>query len=134
MATRSMIYIKKEGTDKWYEVYCHWDGQPHRMLPALNAHSPEDILRVADIKYITTDEIAQLPDPQPLRTSSHFPVWPQSDIEYCYVLTPDGWKAAENPKELVDIYNNLNVQRDRPEVLDESGLTIERFKILSGIK
>ena len=48
MSTRAQIAIQI-GPEKWAHIYCHFDGYPSHMLPALAPWTPDDILAAGDV-------------------------------------------------------------------------------------
>ncbi|MFD1509137.1 hypothetical protein [Lacimonas salitolerans] len=81
MSTRAQIAIQI-GPDQWAHVYCHYDGYPSHMLPALAPWTPEDILVAREIRYLRADGIeAFIPSrdpvilPQPTRQFCHLYLW-----------------------------------------------------------
>ncbi len=49
MSTRAQIAIQT-GPEEWAHVYCHYDGYPSHMLPALARWMPEDILAARELR------------------------------------------------------------------------------------
>jgi len=56
MSTRAQIAIQT-GSDQWAHVYCHFDGYPSHMLPALARWTPADILAAKEIRQVRADAI-----------------------------------------------------------------------------
>jgi hypothetical protein len=56
MSTRAQIAIQT-GPNVWAHVYCHFDGYPSHMLPALARWTPEDILAAREIRHVGTDAL-----------------------------------------------------------------------------
>ena len=56
MSTRAQIAIQT-GLDKWAHVYCHFDGYPSHMLPALACWTPDDILAAREIRQVHADAL-----------------------------------------------------------------------------
>ena len=97
MSTRSaLIFPNTDGT--FTTVYCHYDGQPEFMMPAMRAHDPEDIRSAVEIRQITPTEIESYP--RPLRynptPTAVFPEW----ACHAYLLTSDGWSHCANQTDL----------------------------------
>lgn len=87
MSTRAQIAIQI-GPDAWAHVYCHYDGYPSHMLPALAHWMPEDILAAREIRQVRPDaldifEPARRPPvfPRPIRQFCHTYVW--QDGRWC---------------------------------------------------
>jgi hypothetical protein len=56
MSTRAQIAIQI-GPQEWAHIYCHYDGYPSHMLPALAPWTPADILAAREIRQVRADEI-----------------------------------------------------------------------------
>jgi len=63
MSTRAQIAIQI-GPDAWAHVYCHYDGYPSHMLPALARWTPEDILAAKEIRQVRADAIDSFDPPR----------------------------------------------------------------------
>jgi len=63
MSTRAQIAIQT-GPEEWAHVYCHYDGYPRHMLPALARWKPEDILAAREIRQLRADEIEGFEHPR----------------------------------------------------------------------
>ena len=63
MSTRAQIAIQI-GPDEWAHVYCHYDGYPSHMLPALAPWTPEDILAAKEIRQVRAGEIEAFERPR----------------------------------------------------------------------
>jgi hypothetical protein len=63
MSTRAQIAIQT-GPEEWAHVYCHYDGYPSHMLPALARWKPEDILAAREIRQVRADEIEGFEHPR----------------------------------------------------------------------
>lgn len=81
MSTRAQIAIQT-GPDEWTHIYCHYDGYPSHMLPALAPWTPQDILAAKEIRQVRADEIDCFDPPreppilqQPTREFCHLYVW-----------------------------------------------------------
>lgn len=97
MSTRAALFIQTDDGD-WLEIYCHFDGYPRHMLPALAAHDPARIIEAGEIRSITPDDIDAFDPPRPFRLTAtpDFPGW----ASHAYVLTATGWRHAEGPATL----------------------------------
>ena len=51
MSTHAHIAIPTP-TGDWLQVYCHYDGYPDHMLPALEHYTPEQILAAREIRFM----------------------------------------------------------------------------------
>lgn len=101
MSTRAAIFIPL-ADGRWAEVYNHYDGSPERMLPALEAHDPSDILAAQELRSITPDAIEPFAEPNlPTHPDDgpYFPSW----ASHVYILTIDGWKWAASPDKITAI-------------------------------
>lgn len=56
MSTRAQIAIEVR-PGEWAHIYCHYDGYPRHMLPALARWTPEDVLAAREIRQLRADEI-----------------------------------------------------------------------------
>ncbi|MCC5971672.1 MAG: hypothetical protein JJU15_17155 [Pararhodobacter sp.] len=81
MSTRAQIAIQI-GPEEWAHVYCHCDGYPSHMLPALASWTPEDILAAREIRQVRKDALdcydpprKPLIFPRPTRAFCHLYVW-----------------------------------------------------------
>lgn len=81
MSTRAQIAIQT-GPEEWAHVYCHYDGYPEHMLPALAAWMPEDILAAREIRQVSAEALdcfdrprAPRIQPRPTCELSHLYVW-----------------------------------------------------------
>ena len=81
MSTRAQIAIQI-GPEEWAHVYCHYDGYPSQMLPALAPWTPEDILAAKEIRQVRADEIEAFDNPRdpillsrPTRQFCHLYLW-----------------------------------------------------------
>lgn len=63
MSTRAQIAIQI-GPNEWAQIYCHYDGYPSHMLPALAAWTPEDILAAREIRQVRADGIEAFEPPR----------------------------------------------------------------------
>lgn len=92
MSTRSALFVQTDD-GSWLEHYCHYDGYPRHMLPALNAACVEDILAAKEIRAVDeTGSVEPLSRARAPRTvaTPRFPDW----ADHTYALTPTGWKYA----------------------------------------
>ena len=81
MSTRAQIAIQT-GPEEWAHVYCHYDGYPEHMLPALATWMPEDILAAQEIRQVSAQALdcfdpSRAPRilPRPTCELSHLYVW-----------------------------------------------------------
>ena len=81
MSTRAQIAIKIE-PEEWAHIYCHYDGYPSHMLPALAPWTPEDILAAKEIRQVHADALDSFDPPRaptilprPTRELCHLYVW-----------------------------------------------------------
>ena len=81
MSTRAQIAIQI-GPEKWAHIYCHYDGYPSHMLPALAPLAPEDILAAREIRQVRASEIEAFDTPRdpiilprPTRQFCHLYLW-----------------------------------------------------------
>ena len=81
MSTRAQITIQI-GPEAWAHVYCHYDGYPSHMLPALARWTPEDILAAKEIRQVGADALDCFDPPRephilpcPTRELCHLYVW-----------------------------------------------------------
>ena len=97
MSTRSALFIQNDDST-WNEIYCHYDGYPAHMMPALANADPDAILAAQEIRQIQDDgQVQAFPTPrraEQTRTPT-IPDW----AEYAYILTAAGWKAARTDAE-----------------------------------
>jgi hypothetical protein len=63
MSTRALIAIPTP-TGDWLHVYCHYDGYPSHMLPALAHHAPDAILAAKEIRQVCADQIEAFASPR----------------------------------------------------------------------
>jgi hypothetical protein len=93
MSTRALIAIPTPAGD-WLHVYCHFDGYPNHMLPALAHHTPDAILAASEIRQIRADQIEAYASPRaPTRLSrptlcegiSHLYAWNTEDGAFRHV-------------------------------------------------
>ena len=86
MSTRAQIAIQI-GPEEWAHVYCHYDGYPAHMLPALARWMPEDILAAREIRQVRADALDCFDPPcEP-------PIFPRPTREFChlYVWQDGAW-------------------------------------------
>ena len=92
MSTRSQIFIQNDDCS-WTGIYCHYDGYPAHMLPALEAADPEAIRQAQEIRQIHPDgKVEAFADPRPA-TRHDRPTKPEW-AEHVYILTATGWEHA----------------------------------------
>ena len=93
MSTRAQIAIQT-GPNVWAHVYCHFDGYPSHMLPALAVWTPEDILAAREIRQVTPDKLVCFDPP---RAPVIYPE-PRRDFCHTYVIAHgcwSEWRAAQ---------------------------------------
>ena len=86
MSTRAQIAIQT-GPSQWAHVYCHFDGYPSHMLPALARWTPEDILSAREIRHVSTDALDSF---APARAPVINPE-PRCDFCHTYVFAQGRW-------------------------------------------
>ncbi|MTH62155.1 hypothetical protein [Paracoccus litorisediminis] len=94
MGTRAALFIPVEN-NHYARIYCHLDGYPSNMLPALAEHDARDILAAGDLRAITVEDGPErLDNPrQPdIVTTTELPSW----ADHGYILTPAGWEHRAN--------------------------------------
>jgi hypothetical protein len=81
MSTRAQIAIEIR-PGEWAHIYCHYDGYPSHMLPALAPWMPEDILAAREIRQVRASEIEAFDNPRdpiilprPTRQFCHLYLW-----------------------------------------------------------
>ena len=91
MSTRAQIAIQI-GPDEWAHVYCHYDGYPAHMLPALAHWTPEDIFAAREIRQVRADDIEAFERPRDP------PVLPRPTCQFCHLYVwHDGAWAERDP-------------------------------------
>ena len=92
MSTRAQIAIQI-GPNEWAHIYCHYDGYPSHMLPALARWTPEDILAAKDIRQVRADEIEAFEKPRDP------PTLPSPTCQFCHLYVwQDGVWAELDPQ------------------------------------
>ena len=89
MSTRAQIAIQI-GSDQWAHIYCHFDGYPSHMLPALARWTPEDILAAQEIRQVRSDALDCFDPPrEPL-------ILPRPTCQLChlYIWRDGQWVEA----------------------------------------
>ena len=101
MGTRAALFAQTEAGD-WQMTYSHYDGYPQHMMPALRAADPQQVIDAGEIRQIAKDgTIEKFPDARaPEQTQT--PKWPNW-ADHAYVLTANGWKWANGPRQLAEI-------------------------------
>lgn len=96
MSTRAAIFIPNEDGLSFSRIYCHFDGYPSAMLPALAAHDPSKILAAREIRSITAEDIDAFPDPaEPATTyGTRLPQW----ADHGYVLDGYEWRHIKQTR------------------------------------
>jgi len=78
MSTRAQIAIQT-GPEEWAHIYCHFDGYPAHMLPALAPWTPEDILAAKEIRQVRADGIEAFERPRdPV-------IFPRPTCQFCHL-------------------------------------------------
>jgi hypothetical protein len=78
MSTRAQIAIQI-GAEEWVHVYCHYDGYPSHMLPALTRWTPDDILAAREVRQVRANEIEGFENPHDP------PIFPHPTCEFCHL-------------------------------------------------
>jgi hypothetical protein len=101
MTTRSAVFLPTEAGE-WLRHYCHYDGYPEHMLPALAKADPTAILTAQELRQIHRDgTVAAFERPRaPERMAE--PTWPDW-AAHAYVLTATGWHHAATPDQLTEV-------------------------------
>ena len=89
MSTRAQIAIQT-GPEEWAHVYCHCDGYPEHMLPALAAWTPEDILAAREIRQVSAEALDCFNPPRPPRFLSR----PTCELSHLYLWLDGHWIDA----------------------------------------
>lgn len=93
MSTRSALFIQNDDSS-WTRIYCHYDGNPQHMLPALAKADPQQILDAKEIRQIHDDGTVEgFPVPRAPETMDEpaMPEW----ADHAYIMTyPNGWRHA----------------------------------------
>jgi hypothetical protein len=87
MSTRAQIAIQT-GPEEWAHIYCHFDGYPEHMLPALTGWSPEDILAARELRQVSTEALECFDPP---RAPVIHPE-PRCDFDHLYVFDEGQWR------------------------------------------
>jgi hypothetical protein len=95
MSTRAQIAIQT-GPEEWAHVYCHYDGYPSHMLPALARWTPQDILAARQIRQVRATEIEGFENPRdPI-------LLPRPTCQFCHLyIWQDGAWAEIIPDPVV---------------------------------
>ena len=94
MSTRAQIAIQI-GPEEWAHVYCHYDGYPSHMLPALARWTPEDILAAKEIRQVRADALDCFDPPRAPQILPH----PTCELCHLYLWQDGGWvDAADRAK------------------------------------
>ena len=84
MSTRAQIAIEVS-PGEWAHIYCHYDGYPSHMLPALAPWTPEDILAAIEIRQVRADGIEAFERPRdPM-------ILPRPTCQFCHLYV---WQAG----------------------------------------
>ena len=86
MSTRAQIAIQL-GPEEWAHIYCHYDGYPSHMLPALVPWTPKDILAAKEIRQVRVDELDCFDPP---REPTILPR-PTRELCHLYVCQDGAW-------------------------------------------
>jgi hypothetical protein len=92
MSTRAQIAIQT-GPEEWTHIYCHFDGYPAHMLPALVSWTPDDILAAGEIRQAQTDRIDCFNSPRAPRVHPE----PRRDFCHTYVFEQGRWVEWRAP-------------------------------------
>jgi len=81
MSTRAQIAIQT-GPEEWAHIYCHFDGYPSHMLPALAPWTPDDILAARELRQVRPDALECFDPPRrahdltnPICQFAHLYLW-----------------------------------------------------------
>lgn len=98
MATRAAIFIPNGDGYSFTRIYCHFDGYPSAMFPALKAHDPSAILAAREIRSITPEKIEAYEEPREpaLSFGTRLPKW----ADHGYVLDGDEWRHIKQTRYL----------------------------------
>jgi len=101
MSTRCALYIQTDDSTDWWQIYCHYDGNPEHMVPALKAADPKAILEAGELRGIgpdgTLNRFEDACRPKRLATPE-MPIW----ASHAYILTyPGGWHHAMTDAQLL---------------------------------
>ena len=95
MGTRAAIYIPTDDSTDWLEVFCHYDGYPSHMGPALANADPDQLAQHGTIRGLNDD--GTIAPTQGGRTgpaervaAPTLPDW----ADWAYILTANGWRTA----------------------------------------
>ena len=94
MSTRAQIAIQI-GLEEWAHIYCHFDGYPSHMLPALAAWTPEEILTVREIRQVTPEKLDCFDPPRAPRILPR----PTCELSHLYVWQDGAWVDATDHSE-----------------------------------
>ena len=86
MSTRAQIAIQI-GLEEWAHIYCHFDGYPSHMLPALAAWTPEEILTAREIRQVTPEKLDCFDPPRAPRILPR----PTCELSHLYVWQDGAW-------------------------------------------
>lgn len=93
MSTRAQIAIQI-GPKEWAHVYCHYDGYPAHMLPALAPWTPHDILGAQELRQITSEALQSFDPPRPPRILPR----PTCELSHLYIYKDGTWIEYSCPK------------------------------------
>jgi hypothetical protein len=86
MSTRAQIAIEVR-PGEWAHIYCHYDGYPRHMLPALAPWTLGDILAAKEIRQVRADKIEAFETPrEPLVLSR-----PTCQFCHLYIWQDGAW-------------------------------------------
>ena len=106
MATRSAIFIQNE-TGEWICHYCHHDGYPEHMMPALRASDPAAILAAQELRGIGAFGTVDGFDNPRAPERQENPEWPEW-AQHAYILTEGGWKHAKDSDQLLEATGEIS--------------------------
>ena len=89
MSTRAQIAIQI-APNEWAHVYCHYDGYPQHMLPALAAWTPEDILAARELRQVRSDALECFDPPRPVQVFAA----PTCQFAHLYLWKDGQWLDA----------------------------------------
>ena len=92
MSTRAQIAIEVR-PGEWAHIYCHYDGYPSHMLPALAPWTPEDILAAKEIRQVRAEGIESFERPRdPV-------ILPRPTCQFCHLYVWQEGKWTELDRE-----------------------------------
>jgi hypothetical protein len=94
MSTRAQIAIEVR-PGEWAQIYCHYDGYPSHMLPALAPWTPEDILAAREIRQVTAEALDCFDPPRVPRILPR----PTCELSHLYIWQDGAWVDATTSPE-----------------------------------